>query len=160
MKNTKTHQFRQGDVMIQTIMSLPTGLRRAPLENGRVVLAHGEVTGHAHVFDPSDATKLLGDDGAEFFEVGGRRIKATMPIERRWRNQVMVRHPELGLIEFNVDTVEIVGDQVIVDGDFGLLRHDEHKAQGVPAGLYVGASDKKQVRQREYTPAAPVRASD
>jgi hypothetical protein len=29
-------------------VSIPKGLKRVPLENGRVILAHGEVTGHAH----------------------------------------------------------------------------------------------------------------
>lgn len=41
------HQVRQGDVLIERVQSLATG---APLkkEEGRVILAHGEVTGHAH----------------------------------------------------------------------------------------------------------------
>ena len=40
--------FRQGDVMIVPVASIPEGLEKVPLENGRVILAHGEVTGHAH----------------------------------------------------------------------------------------------------------------
>jgi len=40
--------FRQGDVMIVPVEEVPKGLKRVPLENGRVILAHGEVTGHAH----------------------------------------------------------------------------------------------------------------
>lgn len=148
--NNKTLLFRQGDVAIESISSLPAGLRKAPLEDGQVILAHGEVTGHAHIFDPSDATKLLGEGESEFFNVTGRAIKATLPIVRRWRNQVMVNHPQLGVIEFNVDTITIDGGNVVIDGEYGLLRHDEHHAHGIPKGLYAGGASKGQVRQREY----------
>lgn len=40
--------FRQGDVLIVPIGAMPQGLEKVPREQGRVVLAHGEVTGHAH----------------------------------------------------------------------------------------------------------------
>ena len=40
--------FRQGDVFIVPVGKLPPGLVPVERERGRVVLAHGEVTGHAH----------------------------------------------------------------------------------------------------------------
>ena len=40
--------FRQGDVLIVPIAKLPAGLKPVEREHGRLVLAHGEVTGHAH----------------------------------------------------------------------------------------------------------------
>lgn len=40
--------FRQGDVLIIPVASMPSGLEKVAPEKGRVVLAHGEVTGHAH----------------------------------------------------------------------------------------------------------------
>ncbi len=40
--------FRQGDVLIIPVKSMPNGIEPVPRENGRVVLAHGEATGHAH----------------------------------------------------------------------------------------------------------------
>ncbi len=40
--------YRQGDVLIVSVASIPTGATPVPREDGRVVLAHGEVTGHAH----------------------------------------------------------------------------------------------------------------
>ena len=40
---------RQGDVLVKRIAGpLPEGATEVPRENGRVVLAHGEATGHAH----------------------------------------------------------------------------------------------------------------
>jgi hypothetical protein len=41
--------FRQGDVLIGAPTEIPEGLRPVPRDKGRVVLAYGEVTGHAHV---------------------------------------------------------------------------------------------------------------
>ena len=40
--------FRQGDVMLVPVKKIPKGLKTVPLDNGRVILAYGEVTGHAH----------------------------------------------------------------------------------------------------------------
>jgi hypothetical protein len=45
------NQFRQGDVLLTRVERMPKGLTPVPLEAGRVVLAHGEVTGHAHAID-------------------------------------------------------------------------------------------------------------
>lgn len=47
--------YRQGDVLIRRInTTIPSGLKPVPRDNGRVVLAYGEVTGHAHaITDPS-----------------------------------------------------------------------------------------------------------
>lgn len=73
-------QARQGDVFIERISELPGGLVPVARERGRVVLAHGEVTGHAHAIANRDARLLarpgetlgeaverwlhIGDDGA------------------------------------------------------------------------------------------------
>lgn len=40
--------YRQGDVLIVPVGKLQRGLEPVERENGAVVLAHGEVTGHAH----------------------------------------------------------------------------------------------------------------
>ena len=59
----KTLQFRQGDVMIRQVAELPKDA--TPVKNeGRIVLAHGEVTGHAHAVAVSDATEFSHADAA------------------------------------------------------------------------------------------------
>ena len=40
--------YRQGDVLLIAVDKIPTKTTKVPRENGRVVLAHGEVTGHHH----------------------------------------------------------------------------------------------------------------
>lgn len=57
----KPLMFRQGDVLLRRIDKIPEGLHTVPRENGRVVLAHGEVTGHAHAIDSSEVAFLAAD---------------------------------------------------------------------------------------------------
>jgi hypothetical protein len=50
MKN----QYRQGDVLLERIASIPAkAVKQNP--NGRIILAHGEVTGHHHSIDADAA---------------------------------------------------------------------------------------------------------
>jgi hypothetical protein len=68
---------RQGDVLIIGIAKLPTDLEQIDRENDRVVLAHGEVTGHAHAIKDKRAT-LFRDPklAAIFMNVSGNEAVA------------------------------------------------------------------------------------
>lgn len=55
--------FRQGDVLISQLAQLPASAQ--PVENtGRIVLAHGEQTGHAHAIDVAEAQEFTMKDAA------------------------------------------------------------------------------------------------
>ncbi len=43
-----SNQFRQGDVFLMRVSSLPIGATKEKVTDGDIILAHGEVTGHAH----------------------------------------------------------------------------------------------------------------
>jgi hypothetical protein len=47
--------YRQGDVSIVAVTSAPAERVDVARENGRVILADGEVTGHAHVIKATSA---------------------------------------------------------------------------------------------------------
>ena len=47
--------YRQGDVLIVPVKALPKNLEPVDREQGRVILAHGEVTGHAHAIKDQKA---------------------------------------------------------------------------------------------------------
>lgn len=50
---------RQGDVLLTPVTSIPAVAAIRPLDHGRVILAYGEVTGHAHQIDvPANAALL------------------------------------------------------------------------------------------------------
>ena len=62
--------FRQGDVLvIATPGILPSDARARPREQGRVVLAHGEATGHAHAISADVATLYDARDGKVYLQV-------------------------------------------------------------------------------------------
>ena len=67
--------YRQGDVCIIPIDKMPAGLTPVARDNGRVILAYGEVTGHAHalverevdLFAPGEASIMA----EKFLRIGG-----------------------------------------------------------------------------------------
>ncbi len=60
-------QYRQGDVILVHIERIPKKAQKVPRDQGRVILAYGEVTGHAHAITEPDVIKL--DDGiAEYLD--------------------------------------------------------------------------------------------
>jgi hypothetical protein len=61
-------QVRQGDVLLEPVTSVPDGARPVPRDAGRVVLAYGEVTGHAHAIRTPGAT-LLADGDERYLRV-------------------------------------------------------------------------------------------
>lgn len=67
-------QFRQGDVLIVATESIPQNVPLVPQDAGRVVLAYGEVTGHAHAFLGTPKVRLFraGDDAlVGYLEIDG-----------------------------------------------------------------------------------------
>lgn len=67
---TQTH-YRQGDVLIERISSLPKNRKPVAREHGKVILAHGEVTGHAHAIADNHVAQTASADhpGVTFLEV-------------------------------------------------------------------------------------------
>jgi hypothetical protein len=51
--------FRQGDVLLVPVAEIPAGARRLERVDGCLILAEGELTGHAHV---------VVEDGADLYE--------------------------------------------------------------------------------------------
>lgn len=59
---------RQGDVLIVAVDDIPADARLVDRDRGRVMLAYGEVTGHAHAIHTPDA-KLLERPGARYLRL-------------------------------------------------------------------------------------------
>lgn len=99
MKKTKTKNknkmVRQGDILIEKIDHKPETYDAS--ENGRIILAHGEVTGHAHEIDdreqatlgkPAMPIKVDGDTDSE---------TATQSILTLGRNANLVHQEHAGI---------------------------------------------------------------
>ena len=48
--------IRQGDILLIPVTDTPPATTPVPRDNGRVVLAYGEVTGHAHTINADRVT--------------------------------------------------------------------------------------------------------
>jgi hypothetical protein len=64
-------QIRQGDVLLVKRQRLGAGAAELPRENGSVVLAHGEVTGHMHQLRGPQVTQFRDDRGHAYVKVEG-----------------------------------------------------------------------------------------
>lgn len=58
MKKNQPKMFRQGDVMVFAT-ERKEDLQPVDREAGRIILAHGEVTGHAHAIASNDAMLFM-----------------------------------------------------------------------------------------------------
>lgn len=98
--------IRQGDVILVPVSKLPAGLKPVPLDNGRIVLAYGEVTGHAHA---------IADHGMTMTAAGEIVAKA-------------IRKAQL----FSLSN----GQRFLEVSEPVNLTHEEHTAHLIPPGLY------------------------
>ena len=103
--------FRQGDVLIVPVGQLPAGLESVKRERGRVILAHGEATGHAHAIKDKRAAlfrdpKLM----AVFMHVSG---DAPVALEHDEHDTIKVPPGDYQIIrqrEYSPDAIRNVAD--------------------------------------------------
>lgn len=62
---SKSTMYRQGDVLVERVGSLPSKVKKAAKR--RVILAHGEVTGHAHAIADVPVSAETHKDGSLVF---------------------------------------------------------------------------------------------
>jgi hypothetical protein len=66
-------QYRQGDVLLCAIDAIPSSAKPVPSEDDRVVVALGELTGHAHAFAACNAQMLRDKGSQRYFLVIGEK---------------------------------------------------------------------------------------
>lgn len=98
-------QVRQGDVLLQRVRTLPKGATPQARDNGRLVLAYGEVTGHAHVVE-TDAHVV-----EAFLATLDNRTYLSVPATAR------VVHEEHGTIPIPAGVWEVVHPYQWTDAD-------------------------------------------
>lgn len=65
-----TTMYRQGDVLIKKVESMPKTAKAVDwTKEGRVILAYGEVTGHAHALPLSLVSMFSTEAGKRFIKV-------------------------------------------------------------------------------------------
>ena len=68
--------MRQGDVLIIRCKDIPDTSVQVEPENGRLIVARGEATGHHHSFPWARGAVLFRDDGGS----GSQFVKVTAPV--------------------------------------------------------------------------------
>jgi hypothetical protein len=144
--------MRQGDVLIVPVSSLPAGLEPVKREKGRVVLAHGEVTGHAHAIKDRNVTAFRDEKLNQLFlHARGEQVgplKGTLVEMDRAQGWFLAQTDLRKMpIKFALSHAQIE-DGVIECGPFSLLDHEEHNPVAIPDG------EHRIIRQREYSPEA------
>jgi hypothetical protein len=131
-----TEIYRQGDVLIRRIDSIPLGVKMIPKDAAKkaVVLAYGEVTGHHHMFDPSAKVTLFTFEGAmadTLAAAGSTKLRPGAAVPR-----------------LSETSSPFAKRYLKVSEDEALLKHDEHTHIPIPYGDY------EVVIQREFSPEA------
>jgi len=67
-------QCRQGDVLIERVDNIPSNVQR---QKGPPILAHGEVTGHAHAIEDCKAKVFVLDGPGENMDASVKFAKIT-----------------------------------------------------------------------------------
>lgn len=98
--------YRQGDVLIVAVNSIPVKVESVAREDGRVVLAHGEVTGHAHAIKDEHAALFRDPKLAAIF----MHVSGDVP--------VMLEHDEH-------DTI------TIPPGNYQIVRQREYSPEAI-----------------------------
>jgi len=62
-------QIRQGDVCLEPVKSLPDNMKPIERDGGRIVLAYGEATGHAHAIASLEADFYETVEGERYLDV-------------------------------------------------------------------------------------------
>lgn len=147
--------FRQGDVMIVPVDRVPDGLKSVPLENGRVILAHGERTGHAHALvDPcvEFLAADLEDLDNRFLRIDAETAGLVDAWEcKNWAGETVYLAAYQSREQVEAGHFTVVG-QSMVQGV--VVEHEEHLHQVITPG------DHKVLRQREYQDEAPAYVAD
>lgn len=99
MDTTSTQTFRQGDVLLIS-RDIPADRAAVPLDDGRLILAYGEVSGHAHAVEGN----------AELFEMNGKRYLNVT-------EAATLVHEEHGTISLPVGGYEVIRQRTFRESD-------------------------------------------
>lgn len=68
-ETTMREIYRQGDILLIPIEDTPRNTKAVKRENGKLILAHGEVTGHHHAFaeDVRNVELVTNEQAAELY---------------------------------------------------------------------------------------------
>lgn len=101
-KQKSTDVFRQGDVLVKRTRKAPSAAAKSITDNGRTILAYGEVTGHCHEVIAPSMPGVDNVPGQQLFEEpDGTRLLVL-------KRDGELRHDEHGTIGLDAGTYEVI----------------------------------------------------
>jgi len=100
----KSKIYRQGDVLIIAVDTAPTTVTLVPRSERGVVLAEGEVTGHAHRIPSRQAQLFRDENDVRYLRVGG-----TAPVALQHEEHAPVQLPP-GNYRIQIHTEYVPGE--------------------------------------------------
>lgn len=88
--------YRQGDVLLASIGKLPTSVTAIAAENGRLILARGEATGHHHSFAVGPQIAMFRDEGAG--NGAYLSVTAPTPLEHQEHTALLIEPRDYGVM--------------------------------------------------------------
>ena len=111
----KNKTYRQGDVLIERIASIPTNASKQK-PSGKIILAHGEVTGHHHCLEVSDP--------ADWWKVG--EIAPTLEKPSALAGELFVTLPAGGVVTHDEHSkIELPS------GNYRITRQREYSPEAI-----------------------------
>lgn len=134
-------QARQGDVFITPALKAINPADIGDLikdgNGSRIVLAYGEVTGHAHAFYPAldvdNALAASGFSDAAHREVGKHKNAASSIPAQSPVSLHVLRNPQ----QYSGSTLPAESQRLLRIRQRSVLRHEEHSAISLPPGDYI-----------------------
>ena len=93
---------RQGDILLVPVEKVPKGLKPLERDNGKIILAEGEATGHLHSIEAPEAT-FLGDSAS----IEGRYLVIEAEAITAGAAGVQLLHPEHDTIVLEPGAYEV-----------------------------------------------------
>jgi len=99
---------RQGDVYLEEVSSIPDEVTEVARDNGRIVLAYGEATGHSHSISAKSAKLLETNSGERFLRI---MRGATLEHQEHDAIKIPVRYVRVGRQrEYSPEAIRNVAD--------------------------------------------------
>lgn len=105
----KLKMARQGDVLVMAVDAIPAAAAKMKREAGKVVLAHGEATGHTHAFGSRMCLQYAVQD--EFNRTGCSWLQV------KGISGAVLRHQEHSPISVPPGNYRVIRQQEYIEGE-------------------------------------------
>jgi hypothetical protein len=153
----------QGDVLMFPVAELPANLVPVARDNGRIVLAYGEHTGHAHAIHAPECEMLVDPNrsaadivlNVRFLRVMGGLV-AINPASIDYNDDGTCDVTTESGLPFRLTRLQAHGMEIGKEKVFAgvAVQHEEHYREVIAPGTH------RVQQQREHSPAEIVRVAD